>query len=289
MGWSSYIFIILNIFSIPVFADIPDGTSNVEPEQTSQIKKDNSSVSTSSSRSMGHLLTSNNNILSKGEVGVGTLYVGVGISDHLMISSSPFIQEFDMYNAQLRGAWKLSKDEVFGLEYDYFKTHSDSDIIDESYDWCSAQANPYWCEFGFDNFKMEAWATKITYSKKWNSFYRTSITTAFFYYIDDSRPFSFRMDPQNDDKYALTLSSLHEFHLHDRFYVNLEAGIWGLNYAFPYIHSGMTLNFQTKRFLAGMGASATFSPHFPKERARQFMGYDSRKSVHPEIQIQAFF
>jgi len=102
-------------------------------------------------------------------------------------------------------------------------------------------------------------------------------------------PFSFRMDPANSDSYTINLTSLHEFRLHETLFINYEIGFWGFNYQYPYIHTGLSLNVQKDFWLIGIGASTTFSPSFPERRARYFVGYDSRMSIHPEIELQVFF
>ena len=230
------------------------------------------------SRSVGHLVTPNNNTLKEGTVGAGTLYAAYGITDEWMIGTSPFAYwGFDMYNLQTRWARKISATEKFGMEVGYFKTYKD-----EPADYQEFGEGQY-------NFQMEAWNVKWTYTKLMTDFYRLNVATSYYYYIDDTRPFSLRMDPQNGDRYALNLTTLHELKLNENVYFNFEFGFWGMNYVYPYLHMGGTLNLQNDNMLFGIGMSSTFSPSFPQEKARWFAGYDSTASIHPELQIQAFF
>jgi hypothetical protein len=230
------------------------------------------------SRSMGHLVTSNNNTLKKGEVGIGTLYAAYGISDQWTFGTSPFAYfMFDMYNFQSRWAWKLNKDEKFGFEFEYFKTYKKEPANYQEYG------------DGSYNFQMEAWDTKWTYTRQILPYYRFNSTASYYYYIDDTRPFSLRMDPQNSDRYAINLTTLHEFQINRNAYFNVELGLWGMNYTYPYYHVGASLDLQNDSFLFGFGMSSTFSPSFPAEKAKWFAGYDSTASFHPELQIEAFF
>lgn len=230
------------------------------------------------SRSMGHLVTSNNNTLKAGEVGVGTLYAGYGITDYWTFTTSPFaFFAFDMYNFQSRWAAKISAKEKFGFEVEYFKTYKSEPEGYQQYG------------DGYYNFQMEAYDLKWTYTRQVVDDYRLNFQTSYYYYIDDTRPFSLRMDPQNSDRYALNMTTLHEFKINRNAYFNVELGLWGMNYTYPYYHVGGSLDLQNDKFLFGIGMSSTFSPSFPKEKAKWFAGYDSTASFHPELQVQAFF
>lgn len=258
----------------------------------------NAVTSLSGSKSFGHLLSSNNNTLKKGKVSIGTLYAGVGITDNITVAVSPFIwQQFKMYNGYIRSGFKISKNEDIGVDVGYFKTMKENSYNSEKIYYCPEdQPDLFTCSsevYNYkerSNFEMQAWATKITYGKKINSFYKSNITLSYFYFSNDYEPFSFRMDPQNGDNFSLNLTSLHELRLTEKFYINYEIGGWGLNYAYPYIHGGTTVNWQHENFFAGLGFSATFSPWFPDNKIKEFHGgYDSRMSVHPELQVQMFF
>ena len=248
-------------------------------------------------RSVGHLLTSNNQVLQKNHWGLGTLYAGYGITDRWTVATSPFVLfDFNMFNLQSRAVWQLSEKSRLGIDLGYYKSINPKKS--EYYDYCLANSptTPVaQCTdnieriAGFKKFKMEAWTIKATYSRLMTSRYRFSTSLSYFYYIDDERPFSFRMDPANKDKYSLALTTLHELKIAAKSYLNVEAGLWGLNYQHPYYHVGLTYNYQTEKWIFGIGASSTFNPNFPKQKVRKFVYYDSRWSLHPEIQIQRFF
>lgn len=249
------------------------------------------------SRSMGHLLTSNNQLLDKKQWSLGTLYAGYGITDHWTLAISPFVlYDFNMLNLQSRTVWKLSSKRKFGIDLGYFKSIDPSKS--DYYDYCIANlpttpvqqcTEAFERVSGFRKFKMEALTFKSTFTQLFTKNYRLSTSLSYFYYLDDERPFSFRMDPANNDKYALALTSLHEFKISNKSYITAEAGFWGLNYQHPYYHAGLSCNYQTDNWVFSLGASSTFNPEFPKHKVRKFVYYDSRWSLHPEIQIQRFF
>lgn len=252
------------LFSASVFAQ----TSKIQ--QPKANKKSLNEVF--GSRSVGHLVTSNNNVLNKGDITVGTLYVAYGATDNLSFGISPFaLLSFNAVNYMGRYAWDMNRRSRLGVDVAYFST------FNENY------------QDQYLNFKMEVWTGKLTANYLIRNWYRVNLTASHFYYVDDERPFSLRMDPQNRDRYASNLTSLHEIRFSRNIFLNLEGGFWGLNYKYPYLHGGATLNLQNDNLLLGVGASTTYSPGFPAEKAKMFAGYDSRQSIHPEFQIQAFF
>lgn len=249
------------------------------------------------SLSMGHLLSSNNTGLAKKQWSLGTMYAGYGITDRWTVVTSPFVlYDFEMLNFQSRYAWDLKNGGRIGFDVGYFKSLENKNS--EYLAYCLSRVPPVPVAeciesteraLGYKNFKMEAWSLKTTYTHLIHKTYRANVTLGYFYYADDTRPFSFRMDPANDDKYSLSLTSLHEFKISKKRFINLEAGFWGLNYQHPYYHAGLSYGYQTRRWLISLGASSTFNPDFPNEKVRKFAYYDSRFSIHPELQIQRFF
>lgn len=240
------------------------------------------------SQSIGHNLSTNNHTLNKNQLSVGTLYLGYGVTDHFSIGTSIFVlSSYEMYNVIARYAWNTSTREKLGVDFAYFKTFGGKEhqyILCANNDCSTMTTRPY-----YTGFLMEAAALKLTYTRQISDDYRFNATLSYFYYFDDRRPFSFRMDPAKSDPFALNLTSLNEFKIKKNFYINLEGGFWGLNYRYLYYHAGISLNFQNSGGIIGIGASTTFSPTFPKDKAKTFVGYDSRIAVHPEIQLQLFF
>lgn len=243
------------------------------------------------------------NVLPKNDIAVGTLFVGYGVTDQWTIGTSPFaLLTYKMHNWGSRYAIDLSEDDRIIVAVEYFKTYGkenersrqwreicESDTLygEEYYEnYCRGTQYPY----GFSDFQMEAWAYKLNYSLQMASDYRLNVNGSYYYYLDDERPFSLRMDPQNDDKYAVNLTTLHEFRINQKTYFNLEAGFWGMNYTYPYFHFGTSVGFQpSKASLLSAGVSATWSPSFPSQKRKIFNNYDSRLSIHPEIQLQYYF
>jgi hypothetical protein len=248
-------------------------------------RSNNAKADVFSSHSIGHILSSNNHTLSKGQMSVGTLYAGVGITDLWTLGISPFAaSSFSMISLSSRAAVNISPSRRVGFQTDYYKTYGQESDSDR-YFRTSFGRYP----FGFDSFEMEAWTAKLTASEDMSEIYRLSITASYFYYINDERPFSLRMDPQNSDRYSVNLTSLHEIKFSDIFYISGECGFWGINYTYPYVHSGLTFGIQGKNWLIALGASTTFSPQFPREKRKNFAGYASTLSIHPEFQVQLFF
>lgn len=249
------------------------------------------------SRSVGHLVTPNNNVLASREVAVGTLYTGIGLTDNWTIGFSPFaLAVFSMNSVLSRWAFNLSPTQRLGFELGYFKSFGDEAAFDARWrKHCETFKRSQKCKNGnrypegYYSFQMEAVDGKLTYTQRISAPYRVSVALSYYYYIDEERPFSLRMDPQNGDRYALNVTSLHEIRLRKNIFLNLEGGMWGLNYNYPYLHMGATLNLHINSYLIGLGGSSTFSPSFPADRAKEYAGYDSRGSIHPEVQIQAFF
>ncbi len=261
-------------------------------EQAEQIEQ----IDEFGSRSTGHLLTPNNVTLPAGDYSIGSLYLATGVTDKWTIGTSPFLLlGYEMLSVLSRLVYDLSWDERLGFDWAYFKTYGSGP--DRDYKWregCSTSRSTY-CrgssgrDLNFQSYEMEAMAGRVTYNKIIYEWYRLNVSTGYFHYFNDDRPFSFRMDPQNSDRYAISLTSLHELRLRESLFFQLEGGFWGLNYHTPYYHAGTSLALQTSRFLFQFGLSSTFAPSFPKARARKFASYDSRMSIHPEFQIQMFF
>jgi hypothetical protein len=243
------------------------------------------------SLSIGHNLTSNSRTLERDQWSLGTLYLGYGVTDELSVGVSPFLLlNYQMANFLLRHGLQISDRTRLGFDFSYFKTFGGR-FEDVTYCPPGSDFDGNGCfiqKRHRSGFSMEATAVKVTLSHLVTESYRMNFTLSHFYYFNEEMPFSFRMDPANSDPYAVNLTSLHELRVSQHFFINLEAGFWGLNYQYPYYHAGLTLNLQSEYILFSVGASTTFSPSFPAERARRFAGYDSRSSLHPELQIQIF-
>lgn len=277
------------------FLSLCEETKTTQPYLLSNPKNQQNKVF--QSHSIGHLLSSNNNVLPDGKASVGTMYAGYGLSNNWTIASSPFVTySFDMLNLVTRAAYDLDKKRRIGFDLGYFKTFGNpkseyADICAQNNGGVPDDSCAYQLEKtrGFKNFKMEAWSFKFTYTKLVVPFYRFNTTLSYFYYIDARRPFSLHMDPQNNDKYALNLTTLHEFRLKQNQFLHAELGLWGLNYKYLYYHTGLSYSYQRGNWLWNGGLTTTFSPTLPQEKERHFNYYKSRLAIHPELQLQYFF
>ena len=255
-------------------------------------KKHPSHTDSFGSLSFGHNLTTNARTLKKGQTSLGSLFLAHGLTNNWSIGTSPFVmQNFEMFNLMTRYGLNISKTDRLGFDLAYFKTYG-GEIENVPLCYTNTVTQKSDCSRSYRRlrgFFMEAVNLKVTYSKKIRPFYRFNTTASYFYYLDERMPFSFRMDPANDDPFTINLTTLHEFKLLSETFLNYEVGVWGFNYHYTYFHTGLSLNFQHENWLFGFGASTTFSPSFPSENAKAFAGYNSQASFHPELELQLFF
>tara|TARA_Y100001935_G_scaffold255609_1_gene269940 strand:- start:5510 stop:6280 length:771 start_codon:yes stop_codon:yes gene_type:complete len=219
------------------------------------------------SKSIGHILTPNTNVLQKGELSAGSLYLGYGATDSLTVATSPFLYlSYGMHNLFLRLSQFIDDSKRLAFELGYYKSFGHS-------------------------YQMEASSAKATFSIE-SPLYRFNLSTSVYSYFDDTRPFSLRMEPYNSDTYSLNLSTLHEFALRKNLFLNFEIGSLGLNYHYPYLHLGTSVAYQFEKLFVGLGASVTTAPQIPPERSQFYGSVDQtwkNSQVHPEIQLQYFF
>ncbi len=246
------------------------------------------------SYSIGHNLSTNGRTLKKGQTSIGTLYLAHGLTEEWSIGLSPFVlHSFEMFNLMTRIGLPISKTQRFSIDLAYFKTFGGRQVRNPSgYCYQNPQTLEVVCPetIGYTGFVMEAANAKLTFSQQVLSGYRLNSTLSYFYFWDDRSPFSFRMDPANPDPFTLNLTTLHEFRIMDSLFLNYEVGLWGMNYQYPYFHTGLSLGMQTFKWLISFGLSTTYSFSFPERRFKSFpAGYTSQASIHPEFEIQYFF
>jgi hypothetical protein len=246
------------------------------------------------SYSLGHNLSTNSRTLKRGQTSVGSMYIAHGLTNEFSIGVSPFVfSTFEMFNLMLRHGFQLAPDRRLSVDFAYFKTFGNNiQTLPSSDCLYNPQTGDLTCgdRVQVNGFQMEAAKIKLTFSQQVTGFYRFNTTASYFHYWDERSPFSFRMDPANSDDYALNLTTLNEFRLTENFFVNYELGLWGVNYTYPYLHTGLSLGLQSFSFLLSLGASTTYSFSFPEEALLNFpAGYTSRSSLHPEFEIQYFF
>lgn len=198
---------------------------------------------------------------------VGTLYAGYGVSENLTVAVSPFLYtNYGMHNLFGRWTTRVGTDKNVMFDLGYYKSFT-------------------------SQYVMEAVSFKSGLSTNTGQ-YRLNVAVSGYYYFESERPFSLRMVPYNSDKYALILSSLHEFALTRRVFLNLELGALGLNYTYPYLQTGGSFAYQGDSFYAGVGASYTVARQIPEDRTLYTGSLGQtwkNSSLHPEVQIQFFF
>jgi hypothetical protein len=116
------------------------------------------------------------------------------------------------------------------------------------------------------------------------------------YFFDETAPFSLRREPYNTDAYQVSLSALNEIRLPAGFGILVEFGMLGLNYVYPEMHYGLSVNHRSNHFLVQLGFSqtmtaGTLSRLFKTNQIVSLTGGDPGYdfSMHPEVQLQLFF
>ncbi|MFN8791386.1 MAG: hypothetical protein ACK5Y2_08025 [Bdellovibrionales bacterium] len=149
-------------------------------------------------------------------------------------------------------------------------------------------------EFGENYYRQELAIAWLTGKISVNPYYQLYLTFNYMYFWNETIPFSLRREPFNDDKYQISLSSLHVLKFTDDWSMLLEFGILGLRARYPQTHSGFSVAYQQPRYLIQLGFTVSSTPYnlerlFETSSAARPRGdyYDS--SVHPEVQLQWYF
>jgi hypothetical protein len=228
-------------------------------------------------RDWGHLLTGTTETLKSNETTVGSLIVAHGVSEDFTIGISPMVYTFyDFFNAIAR--------------YNIYKDHS----YEWAVDWQYYHSNP---EVKDSDFDQISWTLKLNNQIKINESNKIFFTFSYQYFINDSSVYSFRPDPlgrydsfaiksDNEDlgngswydykirdynqikrdKSTVSLSALYSLYLApEELFLNLEAGIMGINYKLPLLHLGGSLNFEFENFDLGLGLSWSYR-EIPKDQ-----------------------
>lgn len=221
---------------------------------------------------LGHNLHPTSYTLKKRETTAGFYALAYGITDYLMIGTSPWIvvnynmPMVDLKIAAAPGGWIHQ----VSLEQMYFKTQ----------------------KFGWDKYKQESWTTRLTASHRFSTDYTLHVSSSFQYFVDETAPYSIRLLPGNGDRYALSLGALNEIHFNERFGMFAELGALGLNYAgAPYAHSGLSAFYREEwgHVQLGLSHSMPLKRGVSTLRAEGlvYSGELRRYSqLHPEVQVQ---
>ncbi len=225
--------------------------------------------------SFGHNLASTSETLSQGQSTVGSYALGYGVTDRLTVATSPWlIFGYNMNNAILRHSIPVNVDNEIGQQLAYFET------------------NP---KLG-DAYVMRAMSYSLTWKTVVDPSYTLYLCGNYMYFWNEKLPFSLRREPYNGLPYQFSFSTLHQFHISNGFLTQFEVGVLGANYTYPFLHGGASLGYFGKRFSYQIGASVSrvgqpgtwHKPDYYTETAVEGESTEAI-SVHPEVQLQAWF
>lgn len=236
--------------------------------------------------SWGHNLAPTANTVSKGVTTAGIYALAHGLTDDIMIATSPwFIYYYKMDNAVYKQKLHSDSDSQVAFQTAYFKSQEEAQLgTDARY------------------YQMEASISNIIYTKKINNSYTISSNIGYHYYFDETVPFSIRRESFNDQPYQWNISSFHEYIVEDSYSFGFELGALGLNYLYPQLITGLSFNFKGSFWQMQLGMSFTGTPSGylsskSVDNNRALYNYTSQDkekgrvdfSSHPEIQLQYFF
>ena len=239
---------------------------------------------------LGHNLSISTETPKAGTVAVGSYLLGYSPSDRLLIGTSPWmIFDYNTYNVVTR--YNIIRDESDELTLD----GDDPTDSGGAFDALTVQvAYMKSGNFARDFYRQEIAIVWLTGKVAVNPYYDFYLTGNYMYFFDETIPFSLRREPFNDEKYQLSLSSLHSLKVNDLFRVSLEFGVLGLRSSYPQIHSGVSFSLTKGSYLIQLGFSVTATPYNFERFLESSTNakpegnyYDA--SVHPEIQLQYFF
>jgi hypothetical protein len=240
----------------------------------------------------GHNMSPTANTLPQGATSAGIYIIGYGLSDDIMLATSPWFHIFyNMNNFILKAKLHQSKETTIGLQVAYFKSKNQA-VYHEDENQNSV----------YDYYQMEATISNLIYTKKISREYVFSANLGFHHYEDETVPFSVRRESFKDNPYQFNLSTFHELKLGDKVSFGFEVGFLGMNYLYPQILTGLSLNTKVNAWQMQLGFSATGTPkaYLSSEKVdsnRANNGYisdnkeDGKRdfSIHPEIQLQYYF
>lgn len=253
---------------------------------TANLKDKSSSSINTKTVHWGHNLAPTTQTLNKGVTTAGIYVVAYGLSDDVMIGTSPWFNfYYQMDNIVAKAKILKSGDHEVAVQSAYFKSINEADFeTDGRY------------------YQMEASISNLIYSYKVSDYYSFSTNFGYHYYFDETVPFSIRRESFGDLPYQLNISSFHEFKVEDKLSFGFELGVLGLEYLYPQLITGASFNYRGKAWQMQLGMSFTGTPigYISSESVdnnRENFGYTSQDkakgrvdfSAHPEIQLQYYF
>lgn len=236
------------------------------------------SVYTKTNFFVGHSLSQTSYTLPKGKLMLGTFALGYGLSDDVMLGTSPWLLTlYNMPNLVLRMKKSLSTSTAVGMHVGYMKTQ----------------------EYLQNLYKMETFYGNLIFSHVFNKNVRTHFQLNGMFFKDDERPFSIRVAQPTSD-IQISISSVSEVVAYKKpgleVGLGLEIGMLGINEELPYYHGGFSIYRKVKDLFIQVGVSLSATTNIKAGDLRYVgrgnlpPGGDFREIVtHPEIQIQYYF
>ena len=179
-----------------------------------------------------------------------------------------FIVFYNMPNLVLKYGTKIGETWQWSGELGYFKSF------------------PYF----MNNYKQESPMARLVFTKNFNEIYSLHLGSVGFYFVDDTSPFSFRLNPRMKTDYMVGVGSLLEMHLSDSFGAMLEFGFLGINYLNSYMHTGASVFWKWQSGYAQVGMSQDITAYPVEYRSDQRIKEQRVDYMpHPEIQVQFYF
>lgn len=239
-------------------------------------------------KTFGHNMTPNTYTMNQGECVAGFYIASCAITNNFMIGTSPWL--YWNYNSQTlaaRYAFNLNQHHRIGLQSSYIKSYETQRELD---------------------YIMESVRSHLTFTTFESALVTTHVSLTHEFFFDETRAHSYRRNPFNDQPYQLSLTHLTEFNISQRYSIQGEWGVHGLNYVYPQLYTGFSFIFKTKNSAFQLGASmnGTLLSYFSSDkidtqyeyldnRGTTKSGIDGRYlaqrdfAIHPEVQWQYFF
>jgi hypothetical protein len=221
---------------------------------------------------LGHNLTPTTYTLGQNRVTVGYYAIAYGVTDKLMIGTSPWIDlTYNMPNVDVKYGSNLDMRLVqrASAEFLYFKSY------------------PYLR----DIYRQESMLVRGTSTTRFSETSLLHLSLGLQKFWREDHPFSLRPPSQNGSSYTLSASGLVETRTTSRFGTFLEFGLIGLNYTAPYSHLGCSLYYHWNHMYiqAGMSRSAIMGELRYYGNPRNNIGWWEAVVYHQELQIQFLF
>lgn len=228
-------------------------------------------------KTFGHNMSGNSYTLKQGQCLFSTYVAACGVTDQILVGTSTWmLSSYNSHNLAFRYASDLNSKYRVGVQSIYMKSYDTS----ERY------------------YEMETWRTQFILTNKIDSKLTHHYNLTYEYFYDETVPHSLRREPLNSDAYQVSLSNLFEYDFTDKYIIQYELGIHGVNYHYPQLLTGFSLG---RRWInsfvqLGFSANGTAKSYFNTaridsnsyaKRSRNDMRKDF--SIHPEIQFQYFF